>query len=97
MHYYWRAQEFPGKSFGDEQAYGLIAQDVEAVLPELVSTDAQGFKAVDYAKLPLLAIQALGELKRTHDALQRAHDALRTAVEARIATLEAASQAAAGK
>ena len=59
-------------------------------LPELVSTNAQGFKAVDYTKLPLLAIQALGELTRTHDALQRAHEALRSTLEARLAALEVA-------
>ena len=39
-------------------AYGLIAQDVEQVLPELVVTGDDGFKAIDYSKLPLLTIQA---------------------------------------
>jgi hypothetical protein len=41
-----------------------IARDVEAVLPELVVTGEDGFKAVDYAQLPLLTIQAVKELKR---------------------------------
>lgn len=94
VHYFWRAEEFPAKGFGHEQAYGLIAQDVEAVLPELVSTDERGFKAVDYAKRPLLAIQALTELTRRHEALQQAHDALRTSVEARLAALETALRVA---
>jgi hypothetical protein len=71
VHYHWRAGDFPEKQFGTEQAYGLIAQEVEAVLPEIVTTDADGYKAVDYAKLPLLAIQAIRELKERNEALER--------------------------
>ena len=36
VHYFWRAADFPEQHFGDSRAYGLIAQDVEQVLPELV-------------------------------------------------------------
>jgi hypothetical protein len=71
VHYYWRSAEFPEKAFGTQQAYGLIAQDVTEVLPELVVTGADGYMAVDYAKLPLLAIQAIKELKEKNDALER--------------------------
>jgi hypothetical protein len=77
--YFWRAEAFPEKAFGDSQTYGLIAQEAEAVLPELVSTDDQGYKSVDYSRLPLLAIQALKELKARNDDLER-----------RLAVLEAA-------
>ena len=70
VHYFWRASEFPNRHFGNEQNYGLIAQDVEQVLPELVVTDQDGFKAVDYSKLPLLTIQAVKELKSENDALK---------------------------
>jgi hypothetical protein len=49
----------------------LIAQDVEKVLPDLVETDADGFKAVNYSKLPLLTIQAVKELKAENDALKQ--------------------------
>jgi hypothetical protein len=70
VHYFWRASEFPERHFGNDQNYGLIAQDVEAVLPELVVTDKDGFKAVDYSKLPLLTIQAMKELKSENDALK---------------------------
>jgi Chaperone of endosialidase len=70
VHYYWRTTEFPEKHFGDAQAYGLIAQDVEQVLPELVVTNPDGYKAVDYSKLPLLTIQAVKELKAENDNLK---------------------------
>ena len=62
---------FPQQHFGDSRAYGLIAQDVEQVLPELVVTNDDGFKAVDYSKLPLLTIQAVKELKAENDALKQ--------------------------
>ena len=78
VHFSWRADEFPERAFGDRRSFGLVAQEVERVLPELVTTDEDGFKAVNYSKLPLLAIQAIKELKEKNDAL-----------EARLAALEA--------
>jgi hypothetical protein len=71
VHFYWRAAEFPDRHFGETQAYGLIAQDVERIFPELVVTGEDGFKAIDYSKLPLLTIQAVKELKTENDDLKR--------------------------
>jgi hypothetical protein len=67
--YSWRADEFPHRRFGNGRASGLIAQEVEPVLPDLVVTGEDGFKAVDYRQLPLLTIQAVKELKAENDAL----------------------------
>ena len=78
VHFYWRAAEFPDRHFGEAQAYGLIAQDVEQVLPELVVTGEDGFKQVDYAKLPLLTIQAVKELKERVAELERLIHEMRT-------------------
>jgi len=42
--------------------YGLLAQEVERVFPELVSVDGQGYKRVQYGiALQMLTIQALKE------------------------------------
>jgi hypothetical protein len=71
VNYFWRADEFSDQRFGTKQSYGLIAQEVEAAFPELVSTDEKGFKAVNYSKLPLLTIQAVNELKAENDALRQ--------------------------
>ncbi len=90
VHYYWRSAEFPQKGFGSERAYGLIAQDVAEALPELVSTDQDGYQAIDYAKLPLLAIQAIKELKAENDSLKQQLEAQRSDVERRLAALEVA-------
>jgi hypothetical protein len=70
VHFFWNTKQFPEKRFGEEQSYGLIAQEVEKVLPELVAEDEQGLKAVDYAKLPLLTLQAVKELKEQNDSLK---------------------------
>ena len=77
VHYAWRAAEFPDRHFGDQRAYGLIAQDVEKVLPELVATNNDGFKAVDYSKLPLLTIQAVKDLTSQVTDLKSENDALK--------------------
>jgi hypothetical protein len=41
---------------------GVIAQEVEAVLPEVVAERTDGYKAVRYEKLAGLIIQAINEL-----------------------------------
>ena len=48
---------------GNRQA-GVIAQEVEAVLPEVVHTDAvTGMKSVAYGNMVALLIQAVKEMK----------------------------------
>ena len=46
---------------------GVVAQDVEAVLPEAVTTDEAGYKAVKYEQLIALLIEAV---KEQHEQLQ---------------------------
>ena len=50
---------------------GIIAQDVEAVLPEVVVDRDDGFKAVKYEKLAGLIIQAINELANEVDELKK--------------------------
>ena len=45
---------------------GVIAQDIEAVFPELVTTWGAGYKAVDYSKLSGVLIEAIKELTDQH-------------------------------
>jgi hypothetical protein len=54
----------------DTQRFGLIAQEVEAVFPELVSTDTiTGYKSVAYGNLTPFIISALQEVNVKVDAL----------------------------
>jgi hypothetical protein len=70
VNYFWRTEEFADQHFGKRQSFGLIAQDVEKLFPDLVSTDEKGFKAINYSKLPLYTIQAVRELKAENDDLR---------------------------
>jgi exosome complex RNA-binding protein Rrp4 len=49
---------------------GVIAQDVEKVLPEVIGTDAEGFKVVAYGNMIGLLVEAIKELKAEVDALK---------------------------
>ena len=60
---------------------GVIAQEVEKVLPELVYTDEAGFKSVDYTKLSPILIEAVKELKTEKDELEKKNNALEAKVE----------------
>lgn len=56
---------------------GVIAQEVQGVVPEAVRTDASGYLSVDYPKLVPLLIQAVKEQQAQIDALKADIDALR--------------------
>ncbi|WP_437933052.1 tail fiber domain-containing protein [Sorangium sp. So ce341] len=51
---------------------GLIAQDVEAVFPEVVSSTDEGTKGIDYARLVAPLIEAVKELAAEVEALKLA-------------------------
>ncbi|ADP85026.1 tail fiber domain-containing protein [Pseudofrankia inefficax] len=48
---------------------GLIAQEVEAVMPELVGVGADGVRGIDYGKLTAVLVQAIKEQQSTITAL----------------------------
>ena len=86
--YYFRTSpEYAHMGLPSARQYGLIAQDVEAVFPELVRTEVQppavddvgqevgasiAFKSVDYMKLIPLLVAALQEQQRRIEALEAA-------------------------
>jgi hypothetical protein len=49
---------------------GVMAQQVEAIMPELVTTDEAGTKAVNYNGLIPYLIEAIKELKKENEALK---------------------------
>jgi Chaperone of endosialidase/Head domain of trimeric autotransporter adhesin len=68
--YEWRIDEFPKRKFNDKNQIGLIAQDVEGIFPELVHTDKEGYKSVDYAHLTPVLVEAIKELSNQVKTLQ---------------------------
>ncbi|MBL4658846.1 MAG: tail fiber domain-containing protein [Alcanivoracaceae bacterium] len=59
--YDWRDNVRESKVYAGPQI-GVLAQDVEAVFPELVGTDSRGYKFVRYQKLVAPLIEAVKEL-----------------------------------
>ena len=70
VHFQWKGEEYPELGLGSAMSFGLIAQEVEDVLPELVTEDGRGHKAIRYNKLPLMLLQAVKELKAENEALK---------------------------
>ena len=60
--YHWKREEFPQKSFSDQEQIGFIAQDLKEVLPQAVSQDDDGYYCVDYSKLTPLLVEAIKDL-----------------------------------
>lgn len=60
----WNKKAFPEKRFPDGKQIGLIAQDVEKIVPEVVHTDSSGYKSVVYEKLTALLIESVKEQQR---------------------------------
>lgn len=63
VRYNYNTTLFPEMHFSDSRQIGLIAQQVEAFVPELVMTDANGFKSVNYAQFTALLIEGMKELQ----------------------------------
>ena len=66
----WRSEEYSNKNLDERRNLGLIAQEVENILPEAVYTDQGGYKSLDYASIVPLLIEAVKELKTQNEDLQ---------------------------
>jgi hypothetical protein len=88
-------------NFTDGRQIGFIAQEVEKILPELVTTDANGYKSVAYANVVPVLVEAVKSLKTQNDrevhALKTENAELKAALSAlaaRIMEIEARQQEA---
>jgi len=101
--YYWKQAEFPDKQFEARRQLGFIAQEIEPFYPEMVTTDQDGYKSVDYSRLTPVLVEALKEqqlqieaLKQQAAAARAENEALKSASTAdkaqTTATLESLSQ-----
>jgi hypothetical protein len=102
--YAWRTDEYPDLPLRDGRDIGLVAQDVEAVLPQVVSEDSRGYKGIAYQMLTAVLIEAIkeqqGQMTAQQDqiaALKKENAQLKAIVEgqiedllARVAMLEGA-------
>lgn len=72
-HYEWndKMKELTGRT-GFE--YGVIAQDVQEVFPDIVTLEDDGYLAVDYVQFVPILIEAIRELKTEIDSLKSQKD-----------------------
>ncbi len=61
VHFDWKD---PERHAQESRQVGVIAQDVEAVFPELIGNNQDGYKNVDYSKLSAVLIEAVKELRQ---------------------------------
>jgi hypothetical protein len=79
--YDWKLDEFPDRGFTKQNQIGFIAQDVEKIFPQMVITNADGYKAVDYARLTPVLVEAIKTLQKTIDDQNKKIDALSAEVK----------------
>ncbi len=68
--YNWRKDVEANNGLPETMQYGVIAQELEKIVPELVNTDKAGWKSVEYSHLTPLLIEALKEQQTTIDKQQ---------------------------
>ncbi|HTZ17477.1 MAG TPA: tail fiber domain-containing protein [Dissulfurispiraceae bacterium] len=89
--YEWDKDRVNGAGYKTGKQIGLIAQEVEKVLPELVQTDSNGYKTLSYDKLAPVIIEAIKaqqkEMREKDARIEKLEKALEM-MEHRMAALE---------
>lgn len=72
VYFNWNQKDFPDKNFGTQDELGFIAQEVEKVVPEIVTKDNtnQEYRSVKYDKLVALLVEAIKEQQKQIDSLK---------------------------
>ncbi len=65
--YNWNTTKFPERNFSNRTQIGMIAQDVETVVPELVTTENDGYKSISYSNTVALLVEAIKEQQKLID------------------------------
>lgn len=86
VRYQSKQEDSPKKEFGEDFQIGFIGQEIETVCPEIVSTDSEGYKSLNYSRLTPILVEAIKEQQQL---IQRQASALQEAVE-KIARIETA-------
>ncbi|CEG41935.1 uncharacterized protein PHALS_12247 [Plasmopara halstedii] len=69
--YEWRRDKFPSRNFPDGTFPGFLADEVEQVLPGLVTEDVDGWKSLNYVGIIPHLTRALQEVQSELKALQQ--------------------------
>ncbi len=80
-YYDWRTTEFPNKGLEEGRQVGVIAQEIEKILPEVVVTDDDGFKSVEYGHIVPVLIEAIKEQQKIIDGQKSTISDLKASLE----------------
>ena len=68
VNYYFKKEfQYDGN---DKKQVGFIAQEVEKIIPELIHTNNEGYKAIEYSKLTALLTEAIKEQQKQIEQLK---------------------------
>ncbi|OGS06894.1 MAG: hypothetical protein A2270_00465, partial [Elusimicrobia bacterium RIFOXYA12_FULL_51_18] len=67
----WRKDEFPGLNLAEGRQIGFIAQEVESVIPEVVTTNKEGYKGISYEQIVPVLTKAVQEQQAQIDSQQK--------------------------
>jgi hypothetical protein len=77
--YLWNEKAKKEKGINDEnEQIGVLAQEVEKLFPQLVSTDENGYKSVNYGSLTAVLIEAIKELSTEVATLKVENESLKS-------------------
>jgi hypothetical protein len=92
--YLFKTSEFPQRGFSDKPQFGFIAQEVEKILPHIVTTQKDGYKGISYSQVIPVLVEAVKEqqaeiadLKLQNAALRHVGDDIAD-LRSQIATLQ---------
>lgn len=84
----WNHEKYPNEQFKKGKDSGFIAQEVEKVFPEVVLTDSQGYKALEYGNLSALLVEGIKQQQKEIIELKIKNQALETKLDKLIEKLE---------
>lgn len=88
VYYDWDTENFSNMDFSDDRQVGVIAQELEAVFPELVKTKDDGYKVVAYDKLAPIVLQAVKEQQEIIDELKAENEIIKNQIADIIAKMK---------
>jgi hypothetical protein len=74
VYFYWDLDNPDVQEIDSSKQIGMIAQEVEKILPELVNTDANGYKSVEYSRVVAVLVEAMKEQQKTIEQQQKTID-----------------------
>ncbi|MFN8207556.1 MAG: tail fiber domain-containing protein [Bacteroidales bacterium] len=81
VQYEWNREAFPDRNFPSGTQTGLIAQEVEKILPDAVSTMGDGYKSVSYEEIIPLLVEGMKSQQGMIDQLKRQNEELQKRIE----------------